>query len=85
MCTVILKEVIHHYINGNSSAYEKFQVTRAKVASVNLMYGSHFSATEAIDEVSHNVDFFVESLYLQEEEIDVTQSPSLFHRSLINN
>ena len=29
------------------SVYEKFQVTRAKVAPVNLIYGSHFSATEA--------------------------------------
>ena len=29
------------------SVYEKLQATRAKVAPVNLIYGSHFSATEA--------------------------------------
>ena len=30
------------------SVYEKLQATRAKVAPVNLIYGSHFTATEAI-------------------------------------
>ena len=43
---------------------EKFQTTRAKVAPVNLIYGSHFSATEATYEVSQNRENFVESLYL---------------------
>ena len=37
------------------SVCEKFQTTRAKVAPVNLIYGSHFSATEATYEVSQNV------------------------------
>ena len=34
------------------SVYEKLQATRAKVAPVNLIYGSHFSATEATYKVS---------------------------------
>ena len=34
--------------------YEKFQATRGKVAPVNLVYGSHVSATEATYEVSLN-------------------------------
>ena len=37
------------------SVCEKFQTTRAKVAPVNLIYGSHFSATEATYEVSQNM------------------------------
>ena len=42
------------------SVYEKFQATRAKVAPVNLIYGSHFSATEATYEVSLNMGNFAE-------------------------
>ena len=37
------------------SACEKFQATRAKVGSVKLIYGSHFSGTEATYEVSQNI------------------------------
>ena len=54
------------------SVCEKFQATRAKVAPVNLIYGSHFSATEATYEGSQNMENFVESLYIQE--VDVSQS-----------
>ena len=43
-----------------SSVYEKLQATRAKVAPVNLIYGSHSSATEAIYKVSQNMGNFVE-------------------------
>ena len=43
-----------------SSVYEKLQVTRAKVGPVNLIYGSHFSATEATYKVSQNMGNFVE-------------------------
>ena len=43
-----------------------------KVAPVILIYGSHFSATEATYEVSQNMENFVESLYIQE--VDVSQS-----------
>ena len=43
------------------SVYEKLQPTRAKVAPVNLIYGSHFSATEATyGLVSQNMGNFVE-------------------------
>ena len=42
------------------SVYEKFQATRAKVAPVNFIYGSHFSATEATYKVSQNMGNFVE-------------------------
>ena len=54
------------------SVYEKFYTTRAKVALVNLIYGSHFFATEATYEVSQNIENFVESIYIQE--VDVSQS-----------
>ena len=37
-----------------------FQATRAKVAPVHLIYGSHFSATETTYEVSQNMGNFVE-------------------------
>ena len=40
------------------SVYEMFQTTRAKVAPKNLIYASHFSATEAMYEVSQNMEFF---------------------------
>ena len=42
------------------SVYEKLQATRAKVALVNKIYGSHFSATEATYKVSQNMGNFVE-------------------------
>ena len=42
------------------SVYEKLLATRAKVAPVNVIYGSHFSATEATYKVSQNVGNFVE-------------------------
>ena len=45
---------------GKCSEYEKLQATRAKVAPVNLIYGSHFSATEATFIVSQNMENFVE-------------------------
>ena len=43
-----------------NSVYEKLQFTRAKVALVNLIYESHFSATEATYKVSQNMGNFVE-------------------------
>ena len=42
------------------SDYEKLKATRAKVAPVNLSYGSHFSATEATYKMSQNMENFVE-------------------------
>ena len=42
------------------SVYKKVKATRAKVAPVNLIYGSHFSATEATYKVSQNMGNFVE-------------------------
>ena len=42
-------------IDRHYSVYEKLQATRAKVAPVNLIYGSHFSATEATNIVSQNM------------------------------
>ena len=59
--------------------YEKFQATRAKVALVNLIYGSHFSATEATYGVSQNLVNSVVSLCLRE----VGVSPSRFIESEI--
>ena len=47
------------FVCGDYSVYEKLQVTRAKVAPVNLIYGSHFSATEATYKVSQNMGNFV--------------------------
>ena len=43
-----------------TSVYEKLQATRAKVAPVNLIYGSHDSGTEATYKVSQNMSNFVE-------------------------
>ena len=40
--------------NYRTNVYEKFQAMRAKVAPVNIIYGSHFPATEATYEVSLN-------------------------------
>ena len=42
------------------SVYKKLQATRAKVAPINKIYGSHFSATEATYKVSQNIGNFVE-------------------------
>ena len=42
------------------SVYEKLQATRAKVAPVNLIYGSYFTATEATYKVSQNMWNIVE-------------------------
>ena len=42
------------------SVCEKFQTTRAKVAPVIFIYGSHFSATEATYKVSLKMVNFVE-------------------------
>ena len=59
-------QLIHLSIDtivGNNTAHsacEKLQATRAKVAPVNLIYGSHFSATEATNIVSQNMRNFVE-------------------------
>ena len=43
--------------------YEKFQATRAKVALVKLIYGSHFSDKKATYEAFQNMENFVETLY----------------------
>ena len=43
-----------------SSVYEKLRATRAIVAPVNLIYGSHFSATEATYKELQNMGNFVE-------------------------
>ena len=43
-----------------NSVYEKLQATRAKVALVNFIYGSHFSTTEATYNVSQNMGNFIE-------------------------
>ena len=51
--------VIFH-IGIYGSVHEKLQDTRAKVAPVNLIYGSHFPATEATYKVSQNMGNFVE-------------------------
>ena len=55
---------IKGYNSYISSVCEKFQATRAKVAPVKLIYGSHFSSTEAIYEVSQNIDFFLYNHYI---------------------
>ena len=51
----LFREMDHY-----NSVCEKFQTTRAKVAPVNLIYGSHFSATEATYKVSLKLVNFVE-------------------------
>ena len=43
------------HIEHSTSVYEKLQATRAKVAPVNLIYGTHFSATEATYKVLQNM------------------------------
>ena len=43
-----------------NSVCEKFQTTRAKVAPVIFIYGSHFSATEATYKVSLKMVNFVQ-------------------------
>ena len=52
--------IMTYYSFSILSVYEKLQATRAKVASVNLIYGSHFSATEATYKVSQNMGNFLE-------------------------
>ena len=49
-----------YYNNTVQSVCEKFQTTRAKVAPVIFMYGSHFTATEATYKVSRKMVNFVE-------------------------
>ena len=54
--------ICHKFMFGciyHSSVYEKLQATRTKVAPVNLIYGSHFSA-EATYKVSQIMGNFVE-------------------------
>ena len=46
--------------NYNLSVCEKFQTTRAKVAPVIFIYGSHFSAPEATYKVSLKMVNFVQ-------------------------
>ena len=55
-------EIFKTRINSRlmSSVCEKFQTTRAKVAPINLIYGSHFSAAEATYKVSLKMVNFVE-------------------------
>ena len=55
----------------SASAREKFQATRAKVAPVKLIYGSHFSGTGATYEVSQNIYILknIITIYLQEVDI----------------
>ena len=54
--TTLLRAIVDYesykFYIYNCSVCEKFQTTRAKVAPVNLIYGSHFSATEATYKVS---------------------------------
>ena len=51
----MLNRLYYSIIYGMCSVYEKLQATRAKVAPVNVIYGSHFSATEATYKVSQNI------------------------------
>ena len=51
-------------IRNVTVAVYMFQATRADVALINLIYGSHFSATEATYEVSQNKKKIAESLYI---------------------
>ena len=66
------------YIIFYISACEKFQATRAEVAPVKLIYGSHFSGTKATYEVSQNIEFFlyIITIYLQKVDI-IIGSPIL--------
>ena len=56
-CTGVVCVLILAYMY---SVYEKLQATRAKVVPVNLIYGTHFSATKATCKVSQNMGNFVE-------------------------
>ena len=47
--------------------------TRANVAPINFIYGSHFSDMGATYEVSQNIGNFVKFRHLQE--VDVSESP----------
>ena len=53
---------------------KSFKQQEPKWPPLNLIYESHFSATEVIYEVFQNMYNFVESLYLQE--VDLSQPPS---------
>ena len=58
-----VRDILCHYQDFCIHCYsvcEKFQTTRAKVAPVNLIYGSHFSATEATYKMSLKMVNFVE-------------------------
>ena len=65
----VFSRQVNETLKTEVSVYEKFQATRAKVALVNLIYGSNFSATEATYKVSQNIKKIVKSLYLQEVDI----------------
>ena len=55
-----MKHTTNAWVALHGSVYKKLQATRAKVAPINLIYGSHFSATEAPYKVSQNMGNFVE-------------------------
>ena len=59
------------YICTYISVYEKLQATRAKVAPVNLIYGSYFSTTEATYKVSQNMENFVEFTRITHKQVPV--------------
>ena len=69
----VLCVLYDNLFNVSYTVYMKTYKVKVKVAPVNLIYGSHFSVTEATCEVSQNMENFVESLYLQE--VDVNESP----------
>ena len=59
MCTVILKEVIHHYINGNSNVY--CCLLDASRAFDKINYGKLFSTLLAICKYSNvRVSYFID-------------------------
>ena len=60
MLSIILCTMSNKILPYHTSVYEKLQATRAKVAPVNLIYGSHFSATEVTYKVSQTMGNFVE-------------------------
>ena len=67
----------------NTSVYEKLQATRAKVAPVKLIYGSHFSATEATYKVSQNMgNLWNLQEHLQELHISQSQYKAYLYSSV---
>ena len=60
------KKLLYH-----TSVCEKFQTTRAKVAPVIFIYGSHFSATEATYKVSLKMENFVEFTRIRRKPVPV--------------